>query len=99
MVNLITLHFRNSTLFRNCELEYSYVVFQDLKLPVIQSPISNALRKVEKGTQDVSNHRKVIFLSHMDYSLSLRHKKCVGDLFKQIPDTLFVTEGVANLEN
>ncbi|KAM0913494.1 hypothetical protein ACQ4PT_012129 [Festuca glaucescens] len=40
---------------------------KDLKLPgVIQSPISNALRKVEKGTQDVPNHRKV---THHEYEV------------------------------
>ncbi|CAM0904372.1 unnamed protein product [Alopecurus aequalis] len=40
---------------------------KDVKLPgVIQSPISNALRKVEKGTQDVPNHRKV---THHEYEV------------------------------
>lgn len=33
---------------------------------VIQSPISNMLGKVEKGTQDVSNHRKV---THHEYEV------------------------------
>jgi hypothetical protein len=41
-------------------------VFQDVNIyGVIHSPISNVLRKVEKASQDVPNHRKGIFVTYI----------------------------------
>ena len=49
-----------------------YVVFQDVNISgVIHSPISNVMRKVEKASQDVTNHRKVILVTYRFFLSSI----------------------------
>ena len=48
-------------LFEKVGIKSFFAMFQDVNLPgILESPISNMLRKVDKVSQDIPKHRKVI---------------------------------------